>query len=197
MPDFDQKQGSMARQKRMDQIRTILRNYLDNGCNVKLTARQLKVSRNTVREYLRRAACYSGDLSAVLNLDDEAFSRIVYPSSGEESSDRLAVFEQQLPYWLKELGRVGVTRELLWQEYRREHPDGYSQFCERLRQHIRQRDLTLALEHTPGRCLCSILQVKKWLRLTLIPESNTCAKYWLQSCPILNFAFAWPCPHKV
>jgi hypothetical protein len=35
------------------------------------------------------------------------------------------------PYMVIELPRVGVTRELLWNEYRVKHPDGYecSQFC--------------------------------------------------------------------
>lgn len=46
----------------MDQIKSILRSYLSNR-SFKATARQLKVSRNTVREYVRRAEAYSADLS--------------------------------------------------------------------------------------------------------------------------------------
>ena len=144
----------MATTKRMDQIKDILQNYLLCG-KVKVTCRQLNVSRNTVREYIRRAESYCSDLSKVLSLDDEAFYQVMSASQAQNVDQRLAVFEGQVEYWLKELRRVGVTRELLWEEYRREHPEGYgySQYCERLSRHVMQRDLTLALEHTPGEVL--------------------------------------------
>ena len=40
----------------------------------------------------------------------------------------------------------------MWEEYRREHTDGfgYTQFCERLKKAIGRRDLTLAMNHNPG-----------------------------------------------
>ncbi len=138
----------------MDQIKTLLRNYLASG-SIKATARQLKVSKNTVRDYLRRAEACSADLSALLELDDESLSRIFYSPGSLGTDSRLAVFEQKVEGWIKELRRVGVTRELLWQEYRAEHSDGYgySQFCEHLSRHVAQRDLTLALDHTPGEVL--------------------------------------------
>ncbi|MCY7328869.1 MAG: IS21 family transposase, partial [Saprospiraceae bacterium] len=122
---------------------------------MKATARQLKVSRNTVREYVRRAEAYSADLSLFLELEEEALSRIFSAPDGTEAGKRLTVFEEKVDYWLKELPRVGVTRELLWQEYRSAHQDGYgySQFCEHLRRQVGRRDLTLALDHEPGEVL--------------------------------------------
>ena len=141
----------MATLKRMDQIRAILGNYLISG-KVKVTARQLKISKNTVKEYVRRAEGYSSDLSRVLALDDDALGAIIYATDSGKADQRLQVFESLLDDWFVELRKVGVTRELLWKEYRSAHPDGYgySQFCEHLRRHVVQRDLTLALEHNPG-----------------------------------------------
>ncbi len=138
----------------MDQIKTLLSNYLSSG-SIKATARQLKVSKNTVREYVRRAEAHSMDLRALLELDEEVLSRILHAAQGDQSDRRASVFGQQVDYWLEELRRPGVTRELLWQEYRVAHPDGYSysQFCEHLRRQIGHRDLTLALEHEPGEVL--------------------------------------------
>jgi transposase len=57
-------------------------------------------------------------------------------------------------YFIAELKRVGVTRQLLWKEYLRHDPDGYgySQFCERLIQ-LKKRsnnDVTMHLEHVAG-----------------------------------------------
>jgi transposase len=144
----------MAKPKRMDQIKTLISNYLSSG-SIKATARQLKVSKNTVREYVRRAKAYSTDLKALLELDEQALSLIIHTPQGDQSCSRASIFEQQVDYWLEELRRTGVTRELLWQEYRLAHPGGYgySQFCEHLRSQIGHRDLTLALEHEPGEVL--------------------------------------------
>jgi transposase len=140
-----------------------LRNYLLSGGNVKVTARQLKISKNTVKEYVRRAEGYSSDLSRVLELDDETFGQVMYAEAGRKADSRLRVLEEQADYWLKELQRVGVTRELLWQEYRQAYPDGYgySQFCEHLRQQVRWRDLTIALEHKGGEVLMADFTGKK------------------------------------
>ncbi len=169
----------MAKQKRMDQIKNILRNYLVSG-TIKATARQLKVSKNTIREYIRRAEVYSTDLAVVLELDEETLNRIFYAADSDHSSVRLAVFEQQIEYWLKELRRPGVTRELLWQEYRLEHPDGYgyTQFCEHLRRQVAYRDLTLALDHEPGEVLMVDFAGKKmeWVD----PHSGE-----IQACEVL------------
>ena len=59
----------MAKPKRMDQIKAILRNF-HHGQSIKATARQLKVSKNTVRDYLRRALEHSNDVLKLLELED-------------------------------------------------------------------------------------------------------------------------------
>jgi hypothetical protein len=48
-----------------------------------------------------------------------------------------------------ELNRPGVTRWLLWQEYKAAHPDGwqYSVFCEQYRRWLATRDPVLRLQH--------------------------------------------------
>ena len=148
------KHSEMAKRKRMDQIKAIIHNYLESG-SIKATARRLKISKNTVREYLRRARESTTDISTLLSLDAEALRNVMYEAESLDADQRVAIFQSKVEYWLKELGRVGVTRQLLWNEYRKDHPDGfgYSQFCERLRQEIGRRDLTLSLQHTPGEVL--------------------------------------------
>ena len=51
-----------------------------------------------------------------------------------------------------ELKRPGVTRMLLWQEYRAAQPDGwqYSAFCEQYRRWLGRQDLVLRQAHRPG-----------------------------------------------
>jgi transposase len=144
----------MAKTKRMDQIKTIILTYLQ--CKtIKGTARRLRVSKNTVRQYLQFAHTLDADLERVLLSSQEELSLAFYQETQQASQGRGAIFDAQLSYWLKELTRVGVTRQLLWEEYQLKHPDGYgySQFCERLRQQVGQSDLTLQIPHQAGRVL--------------------------------------------
>ncbi len=154
----------MGKIKRMDQVNSIIKNYLTTR-SIKGTARQLNVSKNTVRDYIRRCRTYlksnikeqregydEDDLSRILLLDDEKFCTIFYPQATQEETKRAQIFSEKITDWLQELRRVGVTRQLLWEEYRTLYSDGYgySMFCEKLRKEIGRRDLTIAMEHTPG-----------------------------------------------
>ena len=150
----------MGKIKRMDQVKSILQTYLSTR-SIKGTARQLKVSKNTIRSYLRRCRAYLKEqgttkdeesLSNILSLDDEKLVSIFYLETAQEETNRAQTFSQKVSYWLAELRRVGVTRQLLWEEYRIEyaHGYGYSMFCEKLKREIGRRDLTLAMEHHPG-----------------------------------------------
>lgn len=146
----------------MDQIKTIIEHYLSSG-SIKQTARQLKISKNTVRGYLRQGQKHEEDLSKLLKLEGDQFRSIFYPGSSGKEEVRAAYFAEQVPYWLEELRRVGVTRQLLWEEYRAEDIEGYgySQFCERLKKEIGRKDLTLSLSHTPGEVMMADFAGKK------------------------------------
>ncbi len=52
----------------------------------------------------------------------------------------------------KDLSRKGVTIQLLWEEYRRTHPDGYgyTQFCRHLREWQAGQEPTMRFEHAAG-----------------------------------------------
>jgi transposase len=141
----------MGKIKRMDQVRQIIEAYLATN-SIKATARRLKISKNTIKGYIRRGQSFNEDLSQVLLLPDLELHTFFYPPDNKESIDRKAVFTSKISYWIKELRRVGVTRHLLWEEYRGEHLDGYaySQFCEHLSREIGRRDLTISLNHKAG-----------------------------------------------
>ena len=68
---------------------------------------------------------------------------------------RKLYFLEQADYLISELGRVGVTRLLPWQEYLKECPEGfgYSRFCELLDIQINLKSPTMVFEHNPGELL--------------------------------------------
>ena len=144
----------MGKLKRMDQVKLIIKAYLETS-SIKATARRLGVSRNTVRGYVNRAKDFSDDLRVVLQLPEEELLKLVYSSVKREDTSREAVFNNQIGEWIKQLSRTGVNRYSLWEEYKKNHPDGYSysQFCERFKREIGRRDLTINLEHKPGECM--------------------------------------------
>ena len=144
----------MSKTKRMDEIRLILETYQSCGF-YKSTAKRLGVSKNTVKEYIRRAEMIYGDISKALSVSEQELHQALYSSTSRRTQSREDVFNTQLDHWVKELKRVGVTRQLLWQEYRQAYRDGYgySQFCERLRRYIERRDLTMVLSHPPAQAM--------------------------------------------
>ncbi|MGK7389406.1 MAG: hypothetical protein ACNS60_03620 [Candidatus Cyclobacteriaceae bacterium M2_1C_046] len=131
----------MGKMKRMDQVKMILDIYAKCG-SIKGTARRLQISKNTVRHYIRLAEAVAIDPGQVQQQEEKELHQILYHKEAQRSSDREAIFKLKVKYWLDELPRTSVTRYLLWEEYKDEHPDGYeySQFCELLKRHIARPD---------------------------------------------------------
>lgn len=137
--------------KRMDQIRQIISVYNKTG-SLKRTAQQTKISRNTVRSYVRKIEALGLNADLIGAMSDEELSSHLYEQQSFEQEKRHRLFRDQVDDWIKELRKVGVTRQLLWEEYKCKQPKGfeYSQFCERLKKEVQRRDLTLSLDHTPA-----------------------------------------------
>ena len=138
----------MAKPLRMDEIRNILKTYLRTR-SFKQTATQCRCARNTVRTYVRLAQAQSGGCAAVLALDEGAFTAVFIPPTADARRD---YFDTQIEYFKTELKRTGVTRQLLWEEYQAQRPDGYgyTRFCALLNGAIGQTALTLPIQHRPG-----------------------------------------------
>jgi transposase len=100
-------------------------------------------------ERLRRTCAVAG-LSWPLpnDLDDAKLETKLYPA---DSADRNKA-APDLKYVHRELRRKGVTLELLWQEYRTLHPEGYgySRFCDLYRDFRKGLDVVMRQSHAPG-----------------------------------------------
>lgn len=187
----------MGKLKRMDQVKEIIKTYLATN-SLKATARQLRVSKNTVKDYVRRGRLARSDLSDLLTLSDEDFLLVFYPDKAKSSNERLSVFDTKVAGWVKELRRVGVTKHLLWEEYRKEQPDGfgYSRFCELLRTHIGWKDLTLRMNHEPGEMMQVDFAGKKlrWVDVSS-GEVNEC-EVLVAVMPHAQYTFAIALPSQ-
>jgi len=102
----------------------------DLGYGKKTIAKELGLSKNTVKSYLSE--------------DDR--------SSVNKAEDKKTVLFDFFPYVQQELERTGVTRQILWGEYRARNPDGYSytQFCDYLHKWLSNQDVSLHIEQVVG-----------------------------------------------
>lgn len=147
----------MPQPLRMHQIRRVIEFY-QQGIGVREIARLSGLSRNTIREYLKRITSSGLTPEELLHLSDELLSPIVYTESiekntaGRSADDRYGSIESRLDYYRTELDRRGVTRQLLWKEYINDHPQGYSysQFCEYLSRYLKRDKAVMHFVHRPG-----------------------------------------------
>jgi transposase len=105
-------------------------------------------SRSTVQECLRRARDAGLGWPLDEALDEQALHERLYrrqiPASVRPAPDFSHIHQ--------EMSRRGVTRLLLWEEYKAAHPGGwqYSVFCEQYRRWLGKQELVLRTEHAPG-----------------------------------------------
>jgi transposase len=143
----------MSKRKRlvsMRKIREILRLSMCHGMGSRDVARSCSVSHTVVNKYTSRARDAGVDYSRLEEMDDEDLRRLLSP--GRQSK---AVAPRPLPDWGwvdRELRSKGVTLQLLWEEYRGIHPEGYgyTQFCEYYRRWKRKLDVTMRQGHKAG-----------------------------------------------
>jgi len=137
--------------KRMSQIKQLLRLH-QQGAGKKHIARTLGISRNTVKTYLEKITTAGWQIEELLQLDDPVLSQRLHAGNPAYKDTRFIHFTDRLDYFTRELDRVGVTRKLLWEEYRAATPDGYgySQFCYHLSRLMNARRPSMVLTHHPA-----------------------------------------------
>jgi transposase len=147
----------MPQPLRMHQIKRIIEFHLQ-GHKLRHIGRLTGISRNTIREYLRRISLSGKPLKELISLSDDQLISIAQVNpieknrAGRTVDDRYKYFQSKLDHYKTELGRPGVTRYLLWQEYRSDQPEGYgySQFCEYLSRYLKRDQAVMRFSHRPG-----------------------------------------------
>jgi transposase len=137
----------------MQKIRAIIQ-LLEKGYSYRGIAKELKINRKPITEYDSRFMASGLSYSSLRQLSDQELSGIVYsrPNTTQSENERQIDFKSRLSYFIAELKRTGVTRFLLWEEYKKEYPEGYSytQFCFHLKEERQITQATMRLVHKPG-----------------------------------------------
>lgn len=141
----------------MKQIRSILSLHLQNPtASIRYLSRASGCSRPVVAQYCALLTSHPLSLSELGKLDDPGLRAHL----GLTQPPVLATdVNQTLIEWLHanlhRLNHVGMTRRLLHEDYRRDHPDGlaYSQFCFILKQSFQGLEASALLDHKAGDAL--------------------------------------------
>ena len=128
---------------------------LEKGLSLRAIATELSISRQSVTLYATKLHNAPHSFEQLRRLSDADLAAIVYAvvaTSEENISSRRKDFNTLVAYFITELKRTGVTRQLLWQEYSKEHEDhfGYTQFCILLKEASKINLASMHLEHQPG-----------------------------------------------
>lgn len=129
----------------MEQVKQIFQLH-QQGIGIREIVRRTGISRNSVRKYISRL----GEVDAAT--DDNLALNAYGNDLPELDAERLRQLTVHFASTSAELSKTGVTRQLLWQEYLAEHPDGYSysRYCYHLEQYLKNRDLSMHLEYDPA-----------------------------------------------
>jgi hypothetical protein len=144
------KTGTMANKSiPMVQIRRILQ-LLIAGSSIRQISKVLNLHRKTIDGYLIKFDSTQKSYTELLALEDFTLNQLInLPTLLEAPDNRYTELLPMFGYFIQELKRTGVTRGLLWQEYRQQYPQGYSysQFCEHLQQYSQRLKATMHFTH--------------------------------------------------
>ena len=139
----------MPKTLKMFVLKQIIRHH-SNNTPIKAIARHCGVSRNTVKHYLKLLEESKVPYSELLSMEDHELGQLL--TQGKSPNERHDELIAQMPYFTQELRRTGVNRQVLWNEYKEQHPDGYqyTRFCHHLDQWQSSAEATLHIEQKPG-----------------------------------------------
>ena len=143
----------MARRRiSVDRIKEVIRYGVTTDLSERAIGRALKVSRTAVTKYLE---CFRGSgltWEQAQELPDSELLAVLDGSRPARTSARYERLAERFPMMVKELRRKGVTLQLLWEEYLREHPDGYqnSQFCYHFHRWRKSAEVSMHIDHKAG-----------------------------------------------
>lgn len=194
--------------KTMSQVKQILRLH-QQGKGKKTIAKTLSVSKNTVKDYIQKAIESNILIDVLLALEDPVLEGKLCSGNPAYKDDRYDQLKPQLDYFSKELKKVGVNRQVLWEEYKAgsSNPYSYAQFCYHIQQYLRSGKPSMVLDHKPGDKLYvdfagKLLfyvdrqtgeQIKVQVFVACLPYSDYCFAMAVPSQKLEDFIYALDC----
>jgi transposase len=176
------------------------------GKGTKTIARLLGMSKNTVKAYLFKldkllAGTGTAGITAekLLSLGEPEVYALFHPGNPSYKDPRYDSFKVGLEHYRSELERKGVTKALLWEEYRQSNPDGYSysQFCHHLEQQQSAKGKpSMVLDHRPAEKLYIDFAGKTIAYIDRQTGEVIDCQFFVACLPYSDYAFAMAVPSQ-
>lgn len=136
----------------MRKIREVLRLRFGLGLGQDQIARSCSIGQPTVHRYLEWAAAAGLSWPLAEDYDDRQLEALLFPAraakppAGKRPAPDFALIHRELQT------HKHLTLQLVWHEYREQHPDGYrySRFCELYQRWRRHQEVVLRQDHRAG-----------------------------------------------
>lgn len=138
----------MARRRiSMRKIKEVLRLVHSLKLSQTQTAKICNTSRSTVQEYLMRANAAGIKWPIDSGISDAELEAKLYSETKPKNKDVL-----DFEYLITELKRPNVTKQLLWEEYKQDNPDGYqyTRFCMLINDYLKTKNYSMRQIHKAG-----------------------------------------------
>lgn len=139
------------RRIRMEKIKEIIRLGEELNLSNRAIARALNVSRPVVAQYRNDFKATGLHYVQIKDKSDQGLLELLGRNKRFQTP-RYGDLVSQFEGYVKELKRTGVNLQVLWEEYQRETPGGYSysQFCYHFQVWRQASQLTMHIEHKAG-----------------------------------------------
>lgn len=134
----------------MRKIHEVIRLYSECNLSMRQIAKTVNVSRPKVSEIISE---FTQTHLSYQEIKDKSDSELQpFFSKKIEHDTKANSLLLKFPEYAKELKKTGVTKQLLWEEYFKEFPDGlkYSRFCHHFYQWAKDEKLSLHINHKVG-----------------------------------------------
>lgn len=145
----------MARARiKLKQPRKILSLTYESHLSLRDTAQLTGISKTIISEYLVRFRRTRINYQESENLSDNELISLLEEKKQEESV-QYATLVSLFPECWRLLKKRGMIKQLLWEKYRKHHPEGYgySQFCHHFGIFLSSGEVTMRQENTVTLCL--------------------------------------------
>lgn len=187
----------------MSQIKQLLM-LQEQGKGIKTIARTIGISKNTVKGYLQKLDALSSKrdnpltVQQLIHLPEPELEAIFHAGNPAYKDDRYTLVKDKIAYYRSELNRIGVTKKLLWQEYKAVNSNGYSyaQFCFHLQQMLIASKPSMVLHHKAGDKLFIDFAGKKLSYINRDTGNLIECEVFVGCLPFSDFSFAMAVPSQ-
>jgi len=139
----------------MTKIRRIIQLKSEGVSKLKIS-QTLGINRKTLDSYLLKLDLIGKSYQDLLDMNETGLAALVYnPESNNQPDSRFEDLQNRFAFYVDQLRKPGVTRCILWEEYKITNPYGYSysQFCEHFARYKQRNKATMHFDHSPGEYL--------------------------------------------